>query len=357
MEQPFLKSHRLWLIIVGGCIVLATFSSLTAYLSSRVTGRSNWSDIIVTAGLWLIFAALTRIPYALSFRFPLQRKGTALALTVHAAGALLLALCWTSTGVLLSLLLARRPVQVSFGRYFLSSLLTTLPLCVFLYFTVLGCIYAFTYYNEMREREAQQARLAAQLAEAKLSALRMQLNPHFLFNSLNAITVLVRDSRVEEASRMLELLSGVLRQVLQNHERKEVPLDEELQFIEKYLAIEQVRFSDRLRINWAIDPDLHSVLVPEFILQPLVENAIRHGVGKRSEDGLVEILAAAANGEVVLSVRDNGPGYSAQSEGVGLTNTRARLATLFGDAAELEVINENGTIAKIRLPLRRRANA
>ena len=137
-------------------------------------------------------------------------------------------------------------------------------------------------------------------------------------------------------------------------------MDEELLFIEKYLAIEQVRFSDRLEISWSIDPALRETLVPEFILQPLVENAVRHGAGKRSEKGLIEIAAAAANGDLVLSVRDNGPGYVAASEGgVGLANTRARLETLFGEAAELNVSNANGcgTVATVRFPLRRRVDA
>ena len=358
--RTFFKSHRFWLIIVGACVVLATFSSITAYLNSRVTGRTNGNDVIVTASLWLVFDALTRIPYELALRFPLRRGRVAGTIGVHVVGALVLSLGWTSTGALLSVALGRRPGQVSFFRYFLASLLTSFPLCVFLYFAVLGCIYAFTYYREMREREEQQVRLSAQLAEARLSALRMQLNPHFLFNSLNAITVLVRDRNVQDASRMLELLSGVLRQVLQSHKRQEVTLDEELQFIEKYLAIEQVRFSDRLQINWAIDFDLRNALVPEFILQPLVENAIRHGIGKRSEEGLIEIVAAAANGDLMLSVKDNGPGYAATSEGgVGLENTRDRLGTLFGEAAKLEIINaaEGGTMATVRLPLRRQLNA
>jgi signal transduction histidine kinase len=359
-SRTFLKRDLFWLIIAGGCVVLATFSSLTVYINSRVAGRTNWPEIILTAGLWLVFGALTRIPYALALRFPLKREQIGRTVAVHFAGALILALAWTSTGVLLSLLLSRRPAQLPFLRYFLSSLLTTLPLCVFLYFAVLGCVYAFGYYREVREREKQQARLAAQLAEARLSALRMQLHPHFLFNSLNAITVLVRDRNVEDASRMLELLSSVLRQVLQSHKRQEVTLSEELQFIEKYLAIEQVRFSDRLRIDWAIDPELSDALVPEFILQPLVENAIRHGVGKLAEQGRIEIAAAATNRDLVLSVKDNGPGYASTSYGgVGLANTRDRLATLFGEAAKLEVINANGrgTVATVRFPLRRCSDA
>jgi LytS/YehU family sensor histidine kinase len=221
---------------------------------------------------------------------------------------------------------------------------------------MLGCIYAFTYYREAREREAQQSRLVAQLADAKLSALRMQLNPHFLFNSLNAITVLVRDQNTRDASRMLELLSGVLRQVLQSDKRQEVTLDDELRFIEKYLAIEQVRFSDRLQVRLSIDSSVRNALVPEFILQPLVENAVRHGVAKRSEAGLIEITGRESNGKLVLSVRDNGPGYVAASNaGVGLANTRARLETLFGEAGRLEVLNAEGggTIATLRFPSRR----
>src|SRR5260370_9176452 len=137
----------------------------------------------------------------------------------------------------------------------------------------------------------------------------MQLNPHFLCNSVKAITVLVGDQNTRDASRMLELLSGVLRQVLQSDKRQEITLDDELQFIEKYLAIEQVRFSDRLQVLWSIDSNVRDVLVPEFILQPLVENAVRHGVAKRSEAGLIEITGRESNAELVLSGIANGPGY------------------------------------------------
>jgi len=355
----FFKSRQFWPIIVAGSVVLAAFNSFTVYLNSRVIGRARWNDVVFTAALWLVFAALTRIPYALARRYPLTGERLAHTLAAHFVGALIMSLCWTSLGVLLSLLLALRPTQVPFLRYYLSVLLTNLSLCMFLYFAVLGCIYAFSYYREVREREAQQARLAAQLAEARLSALRMQLNPHFLFNSLNAITVLVRDQNTHDAARMLELLSGVLRQVLQSEKRHEITLDEELRFIEKYLAIEQVRFSDRLQVQWSIDVSVRDALVPEFILQPLVENAVRHGVSKRSEAGLIEIVAASANGDLLLSVTDNGPGYIVGSEsGVGLANTRARLETLFADAAQLDVKNAEGrgTVAIVRFPLRRRVD-
>jgi two-component system LytT family sensor kinase len=185
----------------------------------------------------------------------------------------------------------------------------------------------------------------------------MQLNPHFLFNSLNAITVLVRDQNTRDASRMLELLSGLLRQVLQSRKDQEVTLDHELRFTERYLAIEQVRFSDRLKLRWSIDDSVRDALVPEFILQPLVENAIRHGVAKLGDRGTIEVSGQHANGQVILCVRDNGPGYSPGSQsGVGLANTRARLATLFGNAGALDVQHQEGggTVATIRFPLRKR---
>jgi sensor histidine kinase YesM len=240
-----------------------------------------------------------------------------------------------------------------------------------MYFAVLGCVYAFTYFLEAREREAQRSRLAAQLAEAQLAALRMQLNPHFLFNSLNAIAVLVRDQNTRDASRMLELLGSVLRQVLHGEPRQEVTLAEELRFVEQYLAIEEVRFSDRLRVRWSVEDSARDALVPEFILQPLVENAVRHGIAKRSDAGTIELSASIVGDELVLRIADDGPGLPLETApraegsgagngdpGLGLANTRARLSTLFGDAARLDVARAGGggTVVTIHLPLRRRAS-
>jgi len=352
--RPPRTSRQSWLIIAATSIFLAGLSSFTTYVNSRVAGRPNWREVLFVASLWLVFGPLTWIPYAISHRFPLSRKGVVPVILAHAAGALAMSVSWSLLGILLARLISRR-LPVPFTRYFASSLLTNFSLCVFLYFAVLGCIYAFSYYQEARERQAREVRLAAQLSEAKLSALRMQLNPHFLFNSLNAITVLVRDERTQDAARMLELLGGVLRQVLQSEKKEEVTLEEELLFIEKYLSIEQVRFSDRLEIVWSIDPAARNALVPVFILQPLVENAIRHGISKLSEEGIIEITAAVTDGEIFLIVKDNGPGYAAAAEGgVGLANTRARLDTLFGNRARIDVrdLKGRGTEALLRFPLR-----
>jgi LytS/YehU family sensor histidine kinase len=201
----------------------------------------------------------------------------------------------------------------------------------------------------------QAARLEAQLSEAQLGALRMQLNPHFLFNSLNAITVLVRDGDTIAASRMLELLSEVLRQVLRSEPGHETALADELDFIGRYLEIEKVRFSDRLRPRIEADPGIAWAAVPRFILQPLVENALRHGISRRSDAGLLEVNAAREGNELVLRVRDDGPGLQTDAKpaaGVGLLNTRLRLEALYGERGRLEIVDAagGGVIVTVRLP-------
>ena len=353
-----LKSRPYWLLIALACLVPAFLDGLKAYLQSRLfgNGATEWGDVVFSATEWIFLGALTPITYFLGKRFPLNRKNLARVLPVHIAGALALCFAWATLGVILGMILHRYPAQDNLLHGYISWLLTTLPWSVFMYFTVLGCVYAFTYYKEVRERETQQALLSAQLSEARLNALRMQLHPHFLFNTLNAITVLVRDQRFEDASRMLELLSALLRQVLQSDRAQLTTLDQELRFVEQYLEIERVRFPDRLEVRFAIDESVRNSLVPEFILQPLIENAIRHGISKRIEKGTLIIGARAEAGELVIEIQDNGPGYqSAAGEGVGLSNTRARLATLYGPAASLEIFVPagGGTVARIRLPFQR----
>ena len=361
--MPSRRTPPRWLLIAAAGLVPATLSALDAYLQSRLAHQRYvpWPNIVFSSSEWLFLAALTPIVILLARRVPLRRDRLGRIILTHAVGALLLCVGWATLGILLGRLLRTFPWQGHFGRDYLSWIMTSVPWSVVMYFAFLGCVYAFTYFAELREREAQQARLSAQLAEARLGALRMQLNPHFLFNSLNALAVLVRDQKTREASRMLELLGAVLRQVLQGEKRQEVPLSEELRFIEQYLAIEQVRFSDRLQLRWTIDPAVRDALVPEFILQPLVENAIRHGIAKRSEAGTIEVSASAVEGLLVLTVTDDGPGYREEQteRGVGLANVRARLETLFGDAGRLELRRgeTGGTIATVRLPLRRGPDA
>jgi two-component sensor histidine kinase len=357
------RFQRLWLIIPAACVVPAVLDAFQTYMQRRLGRpfRTSWGDVIFSGTEWLFLGALTPIIYQLAKRFPIRRETFRRTLGVHVIGALILCFGWATAGVALRYVLGMVSADALAGN-FASWLLTSLPWSVFMYFAVLGSVYAFMYFSEAREREAQSARLSAQLAEARLGALRMQLNPHFLFNSLNAIGVLVRDQNTAAASRMLELLGDVLHSVLRSDARHEIPLGEELQFLEQYLAIEQVRFSDRLRVSWSIDDRLRSAVVPGFILQPLVENALRHGVSKRGDLGTIDVGARLDVDTLVLSVTDNGPGFAqpdSESAGVGLANTRERLQTMYGDTASLSLESkpDEGTVAMIRVPYREAPHA
>lgn len=227
------------------------------------------------------------------------------------------------------------------------------------YAILLVAVYCAEYYSRFRERELAASQLQAQLARAQLQALRMQLNPHFLFNAMNSISMLVRAGRNEEAVRMLAGLGDLLRTVLEEERPHEVPLRDELQFLERYLEIEQIR-AGRLRVRMDVAPETMDARVPNLILQPIVENAIRHGIARSSTASLVEIGARRENGSLLLSVRDDGPGVrDAGGEGVGLRNTRARLAGMYGDAQALALENaeEGGAQVTIRLPFLRGAEA
>jgi two-component system, LytTR family, sensor kinase len=352
------RLSRLWLIIPAACVVPAALDALQSWMQGRLAGQAkvSWSEVVFSGSEWIFLGALTPIIYYLARRFPLRRETAGRTLAAHLVGSLVLCVGWATAGVAMRAALRRVWGQQGYAPGLASWTLTSLPWSVFMYFAVLGCVYAFTYFAEARDREAHAARLAAQLAEARLGALRMQLNPHFLFNSLNAIGVLVRDEKTLAASRMLELLGDVLHSVLRGDARHEIPLAEEIQFLEQYLAIEQIRFSDRLVVEWGIDEQVRRAFVPGLILQPLVENALRHGIAKRSDVGTIEIGARRDGQDLVLTVRDDGPdpfdaGAGATEAGVGLTNIRERLRTLYGEHAALVLASgpAGGTVATIRL--------
>ncbi len=346
-------------LIVAIWLIPAVLSGFDTYMQNRLSGHPPpWRSVLFNSVDWLLYAALTPIVFRASRRFPLRRDRPGRAVAVHIVGALLLCVAWAGMGSLLRLVIFPIPngfTAVRFFRGFLSWIFTTLPFGTGVYFALVGIEHALFFMAEAREREMQAARLAAQLSEARLAALRMQLNPHFLFNSLNAITVLVRDQKTADASRMLELLSDVLRQVLRSDPKQETTLASELEFIGRYLEIEHVRFSDRLRPAIQVEPADRKAAVPPFILQPLIENALRHGIARSSVAGRLEVNARREGADLVLTVRDDGPGLperAAGAPGVGLANTRSRLAALYGERASLRISNAagGGAIAEIRLP-------
>jgi two-component system, LytTR family, sensor kinase len=233
------------------------------------------------------------------------------------------------------------------------------------YWVVLSIQAAIRNYQLFQEREQavlrselRASQLETQVAQARLSVLKAQLQPHFLFNTLNAIVVLVRQQKGRQAEETLARFSDLLRAVLADLDAQEVPLSRELEYLRLYLSIEQVRFSDRLRVEIDVDPELLDAAVPHMALQPLVENAIRHGVGRRPSPGVIVLRAIRVDDSLQIMVQDDGPGFGGQGAsagmGLGLANTRARLKQLYGDAAALRTDNapQGGARATLTLPFR-----
>ncbi|HVN09003.1 MAG TPA: histidine kinase [Patescibacteria group bacterium] len=323
------------------------------YLTSWMVGISLWT-LITPAILWL------------GRRFAIERNHWVRRALLHMALSVVVALVQLSLESMILFRLGMFPaLMTGFAPTFFFLALIGFHQGILTYFTILGIQAGFRYYNGFRERQQQALRLElhaseleTQLARARLSALKMQLQPHFLFNTLNAIMVLVRQQKGRQAEEMLARLGDLLRCVLEDVEAQEVSLRRELEYLKLYLSIEQVRFADRLRVDIAADPAVLCAAVPQMGLQPIVENAIRHGLAKHEAAGRIAIRAARANGRVELTVSDDGPGFGAllpaELPGIGLSNTRARLRQLYGDAAELTLRNgeHGGAVVTISLPYR-----
>lgn len=223
------------------------------------------------------------------------------------------------------------------------------------YWMVLAVYLALNFYVGMRDREFQTLQLQARLSEARLDALRSQLQPHFLFNTLNSISSLMHeDTRAADA--MVSRLAAFLRTTIDSNSRHLVPLREELDFVQRYLEIEQVRFEDRLVVEYEIDADILEALVPALILQPLVENAIHHSIALRERGGRIGIVAQTLSDRLLLRVTDDGPGFRTAPVGerrVGLPNTRARLEQLYGERFSLTMDPGSGRGVSVEIVIPR----
>jgi hypothetical protein len=295
----------------------------------------------------------------LARRFPFGRTRAGQWVAIHVLFALLFAAAY---GVIYAALLhgqmSVRGKPFVFGETLQKLLISYTFGSVGIYWLLLLGSQGWHYYQRYRERERRAAELEGQLARAQLQALRMQLNPHFLFNTLNTIAALIHD-QPELADRTVTRLSELLRLSLDRSDTHEVPLRDELGFLERYLEIEQARFGERLRVDFVVPQELRDAFVPALVLQPIVENAIRHGIERREEAGRITIEARRQNGRLELIVTDNGPGLLSgqttfQREGIGLSNTRSRLQHLYGDcqSVQLRQAKPEGIEVLISLPLR-----
>jgi two-component system LytT family sensor kinase len=359
---------RAYTICFLACTALGVYFFSQGLVQKFVSGDPTpwWHHLIGWLTGIYICALLAPGVLRLGRRFSFERRNWRRRTALH----LLFSLAFASIQVTVESELLFRfgvfpAVMKSFMATFVFLLVIAFHQNVITYWLILAGQYAIRYYRQYLESERQALRLElhaselnAQLARAHLSALKMQLQPHFLFNTLNAIMVLVRQQKGGQAEEMLARLSDLLRCVLDDVETQEVPLRRELEYLQLYLSIEQVRFQDRLRVNISADPASLDAAFPHMGLQPIVENAIRHGIGRSSAAGKIRISASRVNQTLEVRVQDDGPGFPAGnfslSRGIGLANTRARLNQLYGAAGQLTVENgeDCGAVVTMVLPYR-----
>jgi len=339
---------RAWLAVWGGWTALALFFGISSSLTYLSTGRpANWSlSLERSLSQWWLWAIATPAIVALSRRFPIRRPHAARNLLVHAA---------TGAAVALAQLLADRAVFAMLTGFWTYMLASTWALNVVIYAAIVAAAHGVEYYRRSRERD----QLEARLAETRLQLLGMQLQPHFLFNTLNTIAEMVHDDP-DTADRMIAGLSDLLRRTLELGSAQEITLEEELALMSRYVDIQKARFGERLRVGLTVTDEARDARVPALLLQPIVENAIRHGLAARLDAGRIDIDARVTGSALVLSVTDDGSGDGAASvvdenrrEGVGLGNTRARLDAMYGGRAALTLTRADGRGVRVTIEIPR----
>ena len=308
---------------------------------------------LFASGLWLGAAPLV---WRCAERLPVHGVGAAGRVAVHALIAVVFAFTLAGLFALFIFFLHRTPFgeDLTLWRSFQSAVYYFFLADVLFYTLVVVARRAHDLATRLRDEEVRLEKVEAELVRARLDALSRQLNPHFLFNTLNTVAGLMRSGEDQTALRVISRLGDVLRQALEDADTAEVALEDELASLEKLLDIERCRFGDRLIVNLDVEPDLLDQPVPRWLFQPLVENAIEHGVEADPDAGIIDVRARREGNELVLEVHDDGPGpTAAPAEGIGLGNTRSRLRSLHGEHASLTIERKGagGTLVRVRLPL------
>lgn len=356
------RSSLKWLFPSVICVLLGfVFSTQDYFLQARKGEPVTWSYAFFDQmPFWFFWALLSPFVWWLSQRHRFERRRRLSSLLVHMPTSFFLASVYPLLYILVSAVssVGATTPQVS-GRLHLFFFINTHVFGIILYWVILTIILTINYYGQYQEEMLRASQLKAQLAQAELQALKMQLHPHFLFNALHSVTALVLKNDNREAVRMINRIGELLRLAIRDTNTQLVTLGQELEFTERYLEIERIRFQDRLTVQMDIDPQTLNAEVPNLILQPLVENAVRHAIAPHSSAGRIEIVAKHQNGKLFLEVSDDGPGLpgdwcDAKREGVGLKNTRARLAQLYGDKYDFELSNgkEKGAVVTLVIPFR-----
>ena len=348
----------IWLLAFAVATPLAWSSVAFVYFGMLAAGRPLTFAHSMVAGLpeWYVWAGLTPLVFSLGQRVRLERQQWVAAGLFHLVAGIVVALVDLALVTAINRQFGPTVSYVGpvFWDVYLKIVLRYFHYSFIVYWVIVAAAHAVRYYRSSRDREVEGIRLQAELTQAQLATLRMQLQPHFLFNTLHTIASLVRDGRGEAATTTIARLGELFRQTLGNLQRNEVPLREELSFIEAYLEIEQTRFSDRLAVRFDVDQETLGAMVPSLSLQPLVENAIRHGIARDPSAGRIEVRAVRRESALRIEVLNDGPAYTGNGSrnGVGLANTRARLHRLYGSAYRLDLLpnQSGGTVALLEVP-------
>jgi sensor histidine kinase YesM len=354
LSRPLVRFGLIW----GVWTIVTVFFSTQAYFTNWDPRRTMpYSQALISqASACYLWAFATPVVLWLAQRYRIERRNWLRRLLLH----LLLSLAVVSV-----LLVINFPVfyyllgQAQFMSRFRLFIFfyNNLDRWLLIYWVILMISHAFNYYSNYRKGELKASELRTQLVQSQLEALKMQVHPHFLFNTLHSISAMLSKD-TEGARKMITRLGDFLRLTLENSGSLEVTLKQEIEFLNGYLEIERIRFQDRLTTDIRVDPEVLDVRVPNLILQPIVENAMRHAIG-HSASGRVEVVAAPRNGVVRIEVRDNGPGIQPdgildlrRGRGVGLANTQARLVGLYGDAASFQLSNNpsGGLVVTLEIP-------
>ena len=346
---------------VRSALALVAFWSVPALLVSSITALERPEVGLPRAFLmyglpWYFWAGITPTIARLGRRYRFDGEARGRAIAAHVAAGLAAGLLQGVTSVGAQLVFGTAATQPRDSGA-LTEIAFWMPFGLLFYGATLSVAIAMDNQRRLRERDVLASRMRAQLVEARLGALRMQLQPHFLFNALNTVAMLVRQGESQNAVRMLARLSDLLRTLLDDSGGQEVPLEEELTLLAKYMEIEQVRFADRLTFRTHVPADVLAALVPAFLLQPLAENAVRHGVARSAAAGAIVLEAARSGAALTLRLRNDGPALPADwsmagSARIGLRNTAARLRHLYGGAGTVHVANadEGGVEVRIAIP-------
>ncbi len=351
-----------WSLIFIIWTLFGLFLASQLYMDySRSDRPFKWYKILLlemTHGY--IWALLTPLTLWLARRFRIDRNNWRESLAIHILSSLVIGFC---TRLMHDLMFyyfvydGDRPITLV---RVLQNIYLIFDYGILIYWVILLISYSFDYYRRYQEGEVKSTRLETQLAQAELQALKMQLQPHFLFNTLHSISALLHKD-VNAADTMIARLGDFLRLTLENAGTQEVSLQEEIEFLRCYLEIEKMRFRDRLTVHINIEPEAFAARVPNLILQPIVENAIRHGIAPRSKPGRIEIYARRQDGLLQVQVTDDGPGLPVNGnskgilkEGVGLANTQARLQQIYGKTHRLDLSNAplGGLTVTLEIPFK-----